>query len=298
MISGFVPSASNLSANSKITDNLVNNSSSPATVTYTITPVANGAKAGSGCTGTPVPVVVTVEPKPKMVASPLISSVCEGSPTAIALTTTTVPTAGTIHFNFVSTVVTGGLTLTSAAPPAFYLNGQSITDVWNNPTTSVQTVTYTLLPVVSGGLGCVGDNVTIIVNVNPLPSLTNSAQAPICSNDFINITLTSDVANTINTWTAAVTSGTVTGSGPGAGDLIFQTLRNTGSVPATVRYTVTPKASNCFGTPLIIDVIVNPLADATSVPSTQKVCFGGTLNVPLTRFGSGDDVLLDSRSFP
>src|SRR5260221_2986364 len=217
-----------------------------------------------------------------MVATPLISSVCEGSPTAIAMTTTTVPTAGTINFNVVSTVVTGGLTLTSTAPPAFYLNGQSITDVWNNPTTSVQTVTYTLLPVVSGGLGCVGDNVTITVNVNPLPALTNSAQPPICSNDFVNITLTSDVANTINTWTAAVISGTVTGLGPGAGDLIFQTLKNAGPSAATVRYTVTPKVSNCLGTPLIIDVIVNPLAVAASVPATEKVCYGGTLNVPLT----------------
>ncbi len=287
LISGFVPSATNLPANSKITDNLINNSASPATVTYTVTAVANGAKGGTGCVGVGVPVIVTVEPKPKLVATPLIQTVCEGAPTSIALTTNTVPTAGTIHFNVISTVPTGGMTLTSAAPPAFYTSGQSISDTWSNPTTTVQTVTYTLQPVVSGGLGCQGDQVTITVNVNPLPTLTNSPQAPICSNDFINITLTSDVANTINTWTATVTAGTVTGAAAGAGDLIFQTLKNTGTIPATVRYTVTPKASGCLGTPLLIDVVVNPLAEPANVPATQKVCYGGTLNVPLTSAVAG-----------
>jgi hypothetical protein len=52
---------------------LVNNSDTPATVTYSITAVANGAKNGGGCSSLPpaVDVVVTIEPKPKLVASPL-----------------------------------------------------------------------------------------------------------------------------------------------------------------------------------------------------------------------------------
>jgi hypothetical protein len=56
LISGFVPSLNNLPENYKIADALVNNSDNAATVTYSITAVANGAqqwsrlfKPSSGC---------------------------------------------------------------------------------------------------------------------------------------------------------------------------------------------------------------------------------------------------------
>ena len=282
LISGFVPSVSSLPAGTKITDSLVNNSPHPATVTYSIMAIANGAQNGFGCSGTSVNVVVTVEPKPKVVVSPLSQTVCEGSPTSISLTTTTTPTAGTVQFT-VSAAPSGGMTLTSpATPQTTYLSGQQITDVWSNPDVVAHTVTYTIQPVVSGGLGCMGDVTTVVVNVNPLPNLTASVQQQICSNETINITLTSDVDNTINTWTASVISGSASGQGPGAGDLIFQTLKNTGTTPATVRYTITPKATGCTGTPITADVVINPTPDITGVPTSSNVCYGGTLNIPLT----------------
>jgi gliding motility-associated-like protein len=281
LISGFIPSVSNLPAGSVITDSLVNNSPNPATVTYSIMAIANGAQNGFGCSGTAVNVVVTVEPKPKVVASPLSQTVCEGAPTSISLTTTTTPTTGVVQFTVTATP-TGGMTLTSpATPKTTYLTGQQINDVWSNPDVVMHSVTYTIQPVVSGGLGCTGDVVTVTVNVNPLPNLTASTQQQICSNETINIILTSDVDNTINTWTAAVVAGSASGQGPGAGDLIFQTLKNTGVTPATVRYTITPKANACAGTPITVDVVINPTPDIVGVPATANVCYGGTLNVPL-----------------
>src|SRR6185503_17814809 len=67
--SGFIPSGlTNLPQNYVIADNLVNTSNAVSTVTYTITPVANGARGGLGCTGTPVTRSVNVEPRPKLVA--------------------------------------------------------------------------------------------------------------------------------------------------------------------------------------------------------------------------------------
>jgi gliding motility-associated-like protein len=288
-ISGFVAAASNLPVNTKIADNLVNGSSNPATVTYSITAIANGARGGSGCSGTPVTVSVKVEPKPNVSASPSLQTVCEGNASNILLTTTTVPSSGAVKFNVLSVVASPGLTLTSpVVAKTVYSNNESIADVWSNSTTTMQTVTYTIQAAVSGGLGCIGNQITVTLNVNPLPNVTATPQAPICSNDLVNITLTSDVSNTINTWTASLVSGTATGfSASGAGDLIFQTVKNTGSIPAILKYSITPKANNCVGPVITTNVQVDPIPDILGVPSSVNVCYGNTLNVPLSSSVSG-----------
>ncbi len=154
-LSGFVPSESNLPSGDIIADNLVNNSNTPADVTYTVTPVANGARGGSGCAGSPVPVIVHVDPIPKLVATPLIQAVCEGVASNVVLTTSTSPSGGgTVNFNLISVVPDAGLSSTTAPGP--YTSGQHIADVWSNTNTSMSTAIYTLQPVVSGGLACVG----------------------------------------------------------------------------------------------------------------------------------------------
>ncbi|BAV09818.1 cell surface protein [Filimonas lacunae] len=66
---------------SVITDVLTNNSSSSAgTVTYTITPLANG------CNGTPFTITITVQPTPALTVNPLTSAMCSGNKTGLALT--------------------------------------------------------------------------------------------------------------------------------------------------------------------------------------------------------------------
>lgn len=293
LLSGFIPAASNLPMGYTIADNLVNTSNSPATVTYKITPIANGAKNGTGCSGATVNVVVTVDPLPKLVASPAIQTICEGTASNISLTSPTVPSAGTVQFIVSSVTPTGGMTLTSpAVAVTTYTSGQSIADVWSNPTTTQQTVTYVLQPVVSGGLGCSGNSVTITLNVNPAPVVTTSiinptiSPAAICSTDLVNISLSADVSGTINSWTASVTSGASSGQSNGAGDLIFQTLKNSGSVSANVRYHITPKASGCSGSPVDIDIEVDPIPNV-AFTAPASICYGSTLNVPLTSAVAG-----------
>lgn len=293
LLSGFIPAASNLPMGYTIADNLVNTSNSPATVTYKITPIANGAKNGTGCSGATVNVVVTVDPLPKLVASPAIQTICEGTASNISLTSPTVPSAGSVQFIVSSVTPTGGMTLTSpAVAVTTYTSGQSIADVWSNPTTTQQTVTYVLQPVVSGGLGCSGNSVTITLNVNPAPVVTTSiinptiSPAAICSTDLVNISLSADVSGTINSWTASVTSGASSGQSNGAGDLIFQTLKNSGTVAANVRYHITPKASGCSGSPVDIDIKVDPIPNV-AFTAPASVCYGSTLNVPLTSAVAG-----------
>jgi gliding motility-associated-like protein len=287
LISGFVPALNNLPENYKIEDALVNNSDNPATVTYSITAVANGAKNGTGCSSLPpaATVVVTVDPKPKLVASPAVQTVCEGVATTITLNSNTVPSAGNVRFELLTAVASGGVTGMSPIGTLF-TPGSSLADVLNNPTVTSQTVTYTLQPKIIGGLGCVGDNVVVTITVNPRPTIVASAQPDICSGDFINITLTPDVANTIAIWTVSAPP-TVTGASNGAGNLIFQTLFNNGNIPETVTYTVTPRVNNCDGTPIIISAVVNPKPKFVGLPLNVTVCHGNTLNVPLTSTVAG-----------
>lgn len=287
LISGFVPAANNLPENYKIEDALVNNSDNPETVTYSITAMALGAKGGAGCSSLPPPVsvVVTVEPKPKLVASPAIQTVCEGIASNITLNSNTVPSAGNTRFELMSATATGSVTGMTAVGTMFN-PGSSLADVLDNPTTTAQTVIYTFQPKIIGGLGCVGDNVLITVTVNPNPVITASPQPDICSGDFVNITLTPDVTNTIAQWTVTAPP-TITGASNGAGNLIFQTLFNNGNIPETVTYNLVPRANGCNGTPLVISVVVNPKPKFVGLPTTVTVCHGGTLNVPLTSTVAG-----------
>jgi gliding motility-associated-like protein len=287
-VTGFFPAQANLPINFVITDRLVNNTNAVATVTYTITPKAVGAKGGVGCIApTTTVVTITVDPKPRLSITPATQIVCEGVATTMTLSSSTVPSAGTIQFTKISAVPTGGMTLTSA-PKTTYLNGEQIGDVWDNPTTLAQTVTYTFRASVVGGLGCISEDITALLTVNPSPTVAASTQPPICSSDFINITLTPDVANTICNYSVAPPP-VISGATSGAGNLIFQTLFYNSATPTvansdgpvTVNYTVTPRANNCNGPQLVIPVVVNPKPKILPLPNTFTICHGNTLTIPL-----------------
>ncbi len=283
-VTGFVAALNNLPEGTIIQDQLVNNSNNMATVRYRITPVANGAKGGVGCSGSFVDVFVNVDPKPRLTAVPLIQSVCEGVATNITLNSTTVPSAGNVRFEVTNVVATGGVT--GFTPVATLIApGSILADVLNNPTITDQTVTYTLLPRIVGGPACVGDPVVLTITVKPRPTVTAAAPVPICTGDIIDIDLIPDVLNTVCTWT--VSAPGITGASPGSGNKIFQTLFNNTFAPATATYTVTPRVNGCDGTPITINAVVNPRPDIAGLPTSINVCNGNSLNVPLSSSVSG-----------
>ncbi|MBX2963465.1 MAG: gliding motility-associated C-terminal domain-containing protein [Cyclobacteriaceae bacterium] len=286
LVSGFFPIQSNLPQGHVITDNLVNNDDTPQTVTYRITPVANGAKNGNGCTGDFVDVIVNIEPKPRVIVTPTQVTVCEGIPTGFNLTTTTVPSIGSVEFEVVNVVATGGVTGFSPVGTIFVPNS-TLDDILDNPTPNVQTVTYTLRPQ-APTVGCFGDNVQLVVTVNPRPVVTaSSLSEQICSGSSINITFTYDVVNTIGLWTR-VADPNVIGSSPGAGSLLFQTLFNNSNTPGNVVYTVTPTSpAGCQGLPININVTVDPIPSVTGLPAAITVCDDNSINVPLSSAVAG-----------
>jgi gliding motility-associated-like protein len=291
-ITGFLVSQSSLPRLASIADKLVNNSDNVATVTYTITPKALGAKGGAGCLAvTPTVVTVTVEPKPKLSVSPSNQVVCEGMASDMTLSSTTIPGSGTLQFVLVSAIPepASGLTRTSSLK-TIYLNNEKVRDVWNNPDTKSHYVTYTFRSQIAGSLNCLSEDIVVILTVNPVPSIVAApASATICSGDLVNITFTPDVANTVVAYTAAAPT-VISGAGSGTGNLISQTLFYNSATPevansdgpVTVNYTITPAANNCTGQRLVVPVAVNPKPKILNVASTYQLCHGNSLVVPLS----------------
>ncbi|MCX6246052.1 MAG: hypothetical protein NTU98_15265 [Bacteroidetes bacterium] len=228
---------------STIIQTLTNNLFTPGVVTYSITPSSNG------CPGTLTNFVDTVNPAPDLSNVPLRKSICNGSNTNITLTS---HVAGTL-FTWICTASSPNVT--------GYLNNTSnptsqITQLLFNSGFNVDTVIYHL---VGHAKGCNGDTTKFKVIVFPVADVYfNPLSQTICSAQTTNISNLSHVAGASYTWTAAGSSGSVSGYSASSGNLIAQTLTNTGSNVESVTYTVTPSANGCPGTPNNVVITVNP----------------------------------------
>ena len=243
-----------------ISQTLTATSTVAGTAVYTITPTAGG------CSGAPVTFTVTVNPKPVATATPAVQTICSGSTTGIALTSTV---AGT---TFAWTVVQAGVSGAIAG------SGSSIAQTLTATGVAAGTAVYTITPTANG---CSGAPITVTITVNPTPFATATpAVQTICSGSTTSIALSSFTAGTTFTWTVVQVG--VTGATAGSGASIAQTLTNIGAVSGTAIYTITPTASGCPGTPITVTITVNPTPVATATPSTQTICSGSTASTTLT----------------
>jgi uncharacterized protein (TIGR02145 family) len=88
----------------------------------------------------------------------------------------------------------------------------------------------------------------------------------ICSGATIEITNSSHVAGANYSWTASGSSPDVTGYSPGSGNVILQTLSNTGDVVQSATYQVTPIANSCTGVLNSVSVVIDPLPPVILTP--------------------------------
>jgi gliding motility-associated-like protein len=128
------------------------------TVTYTITPVVNG------CSGDPITVSVTVNPTPEVFSSSAPQFICSGVSPGITVYPNIPGTS--ITWSVVQTGVSGASDGSgSETTPG---SGIAINQVLT-ATGGVQgTVVYTIIPINNG---CSGAPITVVVKVNPLPSI-------------------------------------------------------------------------------------------------------------------------------
>ena len=164
------------SGSGDISGTLTNTTSAPITVTFTITPTANG------CPGTPITATVLVNPTPDAVATPSSQTVCSANPiTTIVLT----GNVATTTFNWTRDN-TGNVTGIAAS------GSGDISGTLTNTTNVPQTVTFTITPTANG---CPGTPITATVLVNPTPNaVANPVSQTSCGGPITPIVLTGNVA--------------------------------------------------------------------------------------------------------
>jgi len=268
------------------TQTLTNSTTSPQTVTYSVTPTSGEA---GNCAGSPFTLTVTVNPNVN-IADKTPASICSQS----AFTVTPVNGQN-------GDQIPAGIQYTWTVTPNANIEGESnqstpqssISQVLRNITTSVQTVEYTVTPIIASS--CSGGTFKVTVTVNPTPEIGNTSLA-ICSEDTFTLTPSNVNGNIVPTgtrysWTVT-DNPNIIGENTGTSQpSISQSLINISSQAQTVTYTVTPTsgaAGNCVGQTFQVVVTVNPrpaivnesIAACSNAPISYSATNGGSNIVP------------------
>ncbi len=222
---------------------------------------------------------VQVNLNPVPVGSATAQTICSGSASNVALTSTVTGSSFTW-----TAAQQSGSTITGFSNCSTSC-GTSIQQTLTNTSNSAAgVVRYTVTPTANG---CAGATFTVDVTVNPAPTGSSSGTTTMCSGSTTSLNLTSTISGSSFTWTAGQQSGsTITGfsnCSTSCGTSIQQTLTNTNnSTAGVVRYIVTPTASGangCTGPTFNIDMTVNPAPLQPSISSQQtaeisNICSG------------------------
>jgi hypothetical protein len=200
----------------------------------------------TGCTaGSPIVVNVTVKPRPA-ITNAANSTICFTGTTNIVFSSSLFGTT----YTWTATGSSGNVTGFSNGA------GGSIIQTLVNTGFSIENVNYAVTPSLNG---CDGPIAHYIITVNPVADVYfNPNGQSFCSGGTTSINILSHVAGATFTWTATGSSGNVSGFGPGSGNLIAQTLTNSGPYFENVNYDVFPLANSCAGTDNHVIVNMNP----------------------------------------
>ncbi|MFZ1783605.1 MAG: PKD-like domain-containing protein [Ferruginibacter sp.] len=204
---------------------LTNTTTAPVTVTFTITPTANG------CPGTPITATVLVNPTPTAIATPASQTICSATPiTTIVITGNAV--AGVVYsWTRDNTGTVTGI----AASGSGNISG-ALTNTTNTPIT----VTFAITPTANG---CPGTPVTATVTVNPTPDVNQPANQVVCNGaPTAPVNFTGSVAGTVFNWVNNTPSIGLAASG--TGNIASFNAINTGTAPVLATVTVTPSTTS------------------------------------------------------
>ncbi len=237
---------------------------SQGTVDYVITPTAGS------CSGSPLTVTVTVDPVPDVSASD--QTICSGEVSSVAISNPN-GVSGTSFSWTLGTV--NNVSGASAGSGNVIAQTLTVTDG-----VSQGTVDYVITPSANG---CDGSPLTITVTVNSVPDVAATPNGEsICSGQSTNIALSTPngVAGVTYNWTVSA-SASISGATAGSGNTIAQVLTNSSNTSGLVTYTITPVAAGCQGTPINVNVVVEPIPDiATS--GNETICSGNSTNIMLS----------------
>jgi gliding motility-associated-like protein len=134
----------------------------------------------------------------------------------------------------------------------------------------------------------VGDSVTVVIT--PRPIMTASPNPLVlCNGATMNLVLNSDVAGTTYTWSASTTNieGSFVLDGDGT-DINQLVQLQDPTVVGFVTIVVIPRANNCDGDAVTIQVVVNPVPEITDVNvSAETLCSNNALSISVVGIPSG-----------
>jgi gliding motility-associated-like protein len=274
------------------TDKFTNSGISPLTVTYTVVPVSS-----LGCLGNPQVITITINPEP-VVSLLLDSNNCSDASIGLTLNTNGLSVLAA-NYNITARSLLPGLvaagtnvTVPATAVSATYLQNDKFTNV----TGAALTVTYTVVPVASGG--CLGDPQDIVITINPEPVLSAALNKTVCSDVATGLVLNTNGAS-VAALNYNITSRTVAGGLTAAGTNVSipatgvngnfvanDVFTNTGSSSLTVVYRVVPiSASGCLGDPVNVTVTIDP-EPVVSTTLDVAVCSGVVSGLSLNTNGT------------
>jgi len=295
--SGATPVAPTGNAAGILTDDSWTNTGTAfSVITYNITPVS-----AVGCLGNPYSVSVNVDPEP--VGTP-IATVSRCSDTALGAAYTLSSSGGSVAASTYNITITNpdGLAFSGATPAAPTGNGPTILqdDSWTNTGLVASLITYNVTPV--SGAGCLGNQYSVSVSINPEPVGDPVATISRCSDVTLGVayTLTSNVASvmattyniTITNPGALIFSGATPAAATGNAPNILEddSWTNTGLFAALVTYNVTPvSALGCLGDPYAVSVNIDPEPVGTPIVQVSR-CSDVALGAAYTLNSNGGSV--------
>ena len=230
--SGAIEGASaSTAASATITGSpLFNETNSPATLTYTVTPTS-----AEGCVGTPFTVTITVNPTGQV--EPVSSQVvCNGDSTTVDFTTDN--TGGTTTYTWSNT---GGVDINIGPGETVNDSNTDITFTAVNESSEPISTEITVTPTfTNAGVSCVGPGETFTITVTPTAQVVEVEDIVLCNGgDSTEVVFTTENQNgtTLYTWTNNDTSIGLAASG--TGNIASFNATNTTTAPVTATVIVT-----------------------------------------------------------
>ena len=249
-----------------------NTGTTTAVATIKVTPeFTNG---GISCAGSVKTFTITVNPAATVQFSSSNQTICSNSSTAAISLNSSTPGVSISWVSVQPVGITGVATSGTTSIPV-----QTLVNSTNAPIT----VDYIATATTTGSASCPGSNSTYSITVNPKPDvIANPVSETICSNTSTNISLSSNVSNTVFNWTVSANPN-VSGASNSSGNAINQILINNSNSIQIVTYTITPSYTNnsitCFGNPITVSISINPTPTVTNNILTQTICSAATSTV-------------------
>ncbi len=251
----------------------------------------------NSCLGDQRTITISIDPEP-VIATNLDDNVCSGEDVGLLLNTNGA-SIGAASYNIVSRTVNPGLNpiLQVAVPANGVTNSYLQTEAYNNTTNASLTVVYVVEA--TGTInGCVGDQRTITITIDPQPVISPSLSATVCSDNIVNLVMNTSgssvsainynvLSRVVAPGLTAVTQVAIPGNAVGASYLQGEVYRNQTGASLSVQYEIQARGSinACLGDPVVVTITIDP-EPVMSTTLNDNICSDDVVGLVLATNGS------------